>query len=537
MGGVSPHLGLEANLARRGRAVVGVVLVVAALDWMGWATGIGGLTRFYRTWPQMVPWTALWLAGLAAAILVQTGQPPRGRVLAGRGLAVMVGTCAVAVLTEYVTGRSLGLDQVWFGDAMRTLQSSWPGRPSPLTASSVLLLATAVALTRVDHRWMCVVWSVCVWGAGAIACVSGLPYVFGEMSVVGLTTSTRLAIATAVAVLLLVVATFVARPDRPPLAWVFARPDGVALLRLYGLAVGFVIFVALSRRAFLALSCGQNAAFALSLAVGMVMALGGGLRLRQQEQSLLKDRADAEMDRATWAERIGAAIVDGRLLVYSQPIVDIATRSAVDEELLVRLRAVDTDEILLPSEFLPQCEQHGLMPVIDRYMVGRAIDLARTGRRVSVNISGDTIGDTTVMGEILEALQTAGSAVTGNIMFEITETIALASPAIAKAFSQGMRDLNCRVALDDFGTGYGTFTELRLLDLYALKIDQSFVKNLLHDHDDERVVNTISYVARTYGLTTVAEGVEMDETLDKLAELGIDRAQGYVLGKPKPVVW
>ncbi len=537
MGGASPRLGLEANLARRGRAVVVIVLVVAALDWMGWATGIEGLTRVYRTWPQMVPWTALLLAVLAVAILVQTGQPSRGRVWAGIGMAVVVGACAVAVLAEYVSGRSLGLDQVWFGNAMRTLQSSWPGRPSPLTASSVTLLAAAVALTRVNRRWICVVWSVCVLGAGAIACVSGVAYVFGAMSVVGVTPSTRMAISTVLAVLLLVVATLMARPDRPPLAWLLARPDGVALLRLYGLAVGFVILVALSRLAFLALSFSQNAAFALSLAVGMVMALAGGFRLRHQEQSLLKDRADAEMERATWAERIGAAIVDGRLLVYSQPIVDIATRKKVDEELLARLRAVDTDEILTPSEFLPQCEQHGLMPVIDRYMIGRAIELARTGRRVSVNISGDTIGDTTVMGEILEALQIAGPAVTGKIMFEITETIAMASPAIAKAFSQGMRDLDCRVALDDFGTGYGTFTELRLLDLYALKIDQSFVKNLLHDHDDERVVNTISYVARTYGLTTVAEGVEMDETLDKLAELGIDRAQGYVFGMPKPVVW
>ncbi len=249
-----------------------------------------------------------------------------------------------------------------------------------------------------------------------------------------------------------------------------------------------------------------------------------------------KKAEQAAAERAMWQDRIGAAIDDGRLLVYSQPIVDIATRETVDEELLLRLRAIDTDEILPPSEFLPQCEQHRLMPMIDRYMVGRAIELAGTGRRVSVNITGETIGDATVMGEVFRALAAAGPAVTDKIMFEITETIALASPAIARAFSQGMHDLGCRVALDDFGTGYGTFTELRSLDLYALKIDQSFVKNILQDPDDERVVNTIAFVARTYGLTTVAEGVEVEQTLTRLAELGVDLAQGYVFGEPVPIV-
>lgn len=573
------------------------------------------------------------------------------------------------------------------------------------------------------------------------------------------------------------------RRGRPPLAWLLARPDGVALLRLYGLAAGFVALVALSRLAFLALGCSQNAAFALALAGGMVMALGGGFRLRHQEQSLLKQRAEAEMhyhiladnavdilghvrgrevvwmspsvetafgwpreqwigaditshrvhaddvgtvaallrevavgksaaarlrvstadgcfrwieargkpyidakgnidgmilasrlideqvaaeqqfktdrerfgavvanapsaisvcdlqlrytlvneafcqmfggisvgdvigrtqdqvlppdvlerskraavrqlagdsfveeesidvgaenvsvvtqrfslrdsagavaelvtlrtdvthrkraeqaaaDRALWAERIGAAIIDGRLMVYSQPIVDIATRQTVDEELLVRLRAVETDEVLPPSEFLPQCEQHGLMPLIDRYMVGRAIDLARIGRRVSVNISAYTVGDVATMDEILELLATAGPAVADHITFEITETTALGSPAIAKTFSQGMHKLGCQVALDDFGTGYGSFTDLRVLDLCELKIDQSFVKNMLQDSDDERAVSTIAYVAQTYGLTTVAEGVETEETLDRLGALGVDRAQGYVIGRPAPLAW
>ena len=244
----------------------------------------------------------------------------------------------------------------------------------------------------------------------------------------------------------------------------------------------------------------------------------------------------AAADRAKWRERISAAIGDGRLLVYSQPIVDISTREPVGEELLVRLRAIGSDEVLLPKEFLPQCGLHGLMPLIDRYMVDRAIELAHDGRNVSVNITGQTILDAPTMAAILEALTIAGPEVTDRITFEITETTAMASPAIAKAFSVSMRDRGCRVALDDFGTGYGTFTELRHLALYALKIDLSFVQKMLEDSEDERVVNTIVFVARTYGLTTIAEGVESQEVLEKLAELGADRAQGYFFGRPKPIV-
>lgn len=240
-------------------------------------------------------------------------------------------------------------------------------------------------------------------------------------------------------------------------------------------------------------------------------------------------------ERNRWRDRIEAAIADGNLLVYSQPIVDISTRETVQEELLARLRVAETGEILPPSEFIPQCERHYLMPVVDRYMIEQALVLARRGRQVSVNITGQSIGDAAAMNEILQMLTAAAPQVADKVIFEITETTAVASPDIAKAFSRRMRDLGYRVTLDDFGTGYGTFTELRHLALYSLKIDQSFVKDMLEDPDDERVVTTIISVARAYGLATVAEGVESEAVLEKLAELRADRAQGHLLGEPMPI--
>lgn len=237
-------------------------------------------------------------------------------------------------------------------------------------------------------------------------------------------------------------------------------------------------------------------------------------------------------ERAYWRTRVAEAIRDDRLLVFSQPIVDIATGAPVCEELLVRLRPEDGGEVLLPSQFLPQCERHRLMPVIDQYMARRAIEFARCGRSVSVNITGQTVADASAMEVIFRELSEVGPSVAGRITFEITETIALASPVLAKTFSAHMRDRGCRVALDDFGTGYGTFTELRHLALHALKIDRSFVRHILDDRDDERVVSTIIFVAKTYGLTTVAEGVESQVVLDRLVELGAERAQGYLFGRP-----
>jgi hypothetical protein len=163
---------------------VGLVVFIAAVDWVGWATGIHQLTRINPSWPPMTPWSALWLAALAAAILVQAGHPSRGRVWAGQSLAAVVGALAVAMFMEYATARSFGLDHVWFGEGVRTLQSSWPGRPSPQTASAVLLLATAVVLTRLEPRWTWVVRLVCMASVGMVAFVAAAAYLFDAMALV-----------------------------------------------------------------------------------------------------------------------------------------------------------------------------------------------------------------------------------------------------------------------------------------------------------------------------------------------------------------
>ncbi len=323
----------RAALARLGRVAAVIVLVVAALDWVGWAAGADGLTRVYRPWPPMVPWSALWLAGLAVAILLESGTPSRARVWAARSVAMVVGVLALTVLAEYVTGRSPGLDQLWFGVAERALQFSWPGRPSPQTAVAVVLLAAAVAAIRWDRRWSRLVFPVCVIGGGLIPLVTVAGYLFGARALVFVGRSTGMAILTALALLLVVVATAVSRPDRPPLAWLLSRPDRGALLRLYGLAVGFPILVALLRLIFLALGRSENVAFALSVLICVAVTCVIGFRLRREEQDLLiekeqlaRERADAEARYRILADNAVDVIVHlrGSEIVWISPSVEAA---------------------------------------------------------------------------------------------------------------------------------------------------------------------------------------------------------------------
>lgn len=301
MDGPGSDVRVEAAVAWCRRSAVAAVFALAALTLSGWATGIDMLTRVYPTWPQMMPWTALWLAALGAAILAQSGHPSRRRVWMGRGLAAAVGALAGVTLWEYATGASHGLDELWFGDAVRLTQWTWPGRPSPQTAVSALVLAAAIALIRVD-RGTRVVWPACMAIAAAIPFVTVGAYLFNALALVGYSPSTGQALMTALALLLLVMATSLSRPDRSPLAWVLARPDRKSLLRLAATLAGFPVVVALARPLVLRLGLGEHAEWTFSILLGTVIVGAITFFFIQREQKLLiekeqvsQERADAEM--------------------------------------------------------------------------------------------------------------------------------------------------------------------------------------------------------------------------------------------------
>jgi PAS domain S-box-containing protein len=247
-----------------------------------------------------------------------------------------------------------------------------------------------------------------------------------------------------------------------------------------------------------------------------------------------RERESARREREDWVNRIGSALEDERMLVFSQPIIDLSTGGQVSSELLVRMRTPgDRPELLMPEHFLEPAERFGVVQLIDIWMVRRATALP-VGIVPQVNLSAITMCDERARREIVELLNAAPEAA-GRIVFEITETAAAQHLEAARAFAHEVERLGCRLALDDFGTGFGSFTYLRSLPVSYIKIDLSFVRNLVESLDDRRVVQSIIGIAKQFDLATIAEGVENQATLELLGELGADYAQGFHLGSPTPL--
>ncbi len=261
---------------------------------------------------------------------------------------------------------------------------------------------------------------------------------------------------------------------------------------------------------------------------GVVVTFRDMTEAREREAKLV-----ADLEAATTLAAIYAAMDEDRLVLHAQPIFDVATGALVEEELLVRMIAPD-GSVVGPGAFLPVAEATGTILDIDRWVVGRAATLAASGRRVAVNLSARSVGREDVLTTIEQALATSGAA-PSTLSFEVTETALTDDVDRADAFATRLAGMGCRLALDDFGTGYGTLTYLKRLPVQVLKIDVEFVRDATRDPSSRKVVEAVVGIARSFGLLTVAEGVEDAATLDLLRELGVDRAQGFHLGRPAPV--
>src|SRR5436190_17799810 len=232
--------------------------------------------------------------------------------------------------------------------------------------------------------------------------------------------------------------------------------------------------------------------------------------------------------------RLRRTLTGDHLLAYSQPILDQRRRSIVQEELLVRMR-VAHDGVIDPKDFLPEAERCGLVGIIDQWMVSQGVAMARRGRRAEVNLSARSLGDGDLMTELQVAILGArGSA--QDLIFEITETAAFEHFDAALDFAERLTRLGCSFALDDFGTGFGSLTHLRRLPVRFLKIDRSFIRDVAHDSQDQAMVRGIVAIARELGVLTVAEGIEDEATLALLRDYGVDYAQGFLIGRPAPIV-
>jgi diguanylate cyclase (GGDEF)-like protein/PAS domain S-box-containing protein len=244
-------------------------------------------------------------------------------------------------------------------------------------------------------------------------------------------------------------------------------------------------------------------------------------------------------DRLTWTERIRKALDEDLFVLYCQPILDLRSNEISQYELLLRMPGT-SGELLLPASFLYTAERFDLIRGIDRWVMSRAIQLIaderRAGRdlRLEVNVSGRSVADPELPGFIVEQLE-AASVDPAQLILEVTETAAIGNMDEARRFVARLTDIGCCFALDDFGAGFGSFYYLKYLSLDYLKIDGEFIRNLPASTTDQLILRSIVQMANGLGKKTIAEFVGNQESLQLLREHGVQYAQGYYIGRPRPL--
>jgi EAL domain-containing protein (putative c-di-GMP-specific phosphodiesterase class I) len=237
-----------------------------------------------------------------------------------------------------------------------------------------------------------------------------------------------------------------------------------------------------------------------------------------------------------WLARLRRALREDRFILHYQPIMDLASGEVSHHEALVRLADDPQAPPLAPGAWMAAAERYGLIAQIDRVVVSKAVrQLAQepAGVGVAVNLSALSIVDGEMLGHIAREL--ARHAVSApRLTLEVTETAAISDMARAQAFCEGAAALGCPLALDDFGVGFGSFYYVKRLPFSCLKIDGEFIRGLCGSEHDRLMVKALVDVARGMKMRTIAEWVGDEDTLDLLSELGVDGAQGFQVGRPRP---
>jgi diguanylate cyclase (GGDEF)-like protein/PAS domain S-box-containing protein len=240
-----------------------------------------------------------------------------------------------------------------------------------------------------------------------------------------------------------------------------------------------------------------------------------------------------------WSDRVREAIEQGRFIIHAQPILDMARNEVSQYELLIRMRG-DDGSLVPPAAFLDTAERFNLIQGLDRWMAQQAIRLVESHKRagkdlvLEVNLSGKTLADQDFATAIGREIVRSGIE-PSNLIFEVTETAAVADLDQARRFAESLIQMGCRFALDDFGSGFASFYYLKHLPISILKIDGEFIKDLPRTPTDQLIVKALVEVAEGMGMKTVGEFVEDDATLDILRNLGVTYAQGYYIGRPAAV--
>ena len=247
-------------------------------------------------------------------------------------------------------------------------------------------------------------------------------------------------------------------------------------------------------------------------------------------------RRSAEM---SFVSQIQDALVNDRFELYSQPIHALQSDSQRHHtEILLRMLD-ENSEIMLPSEFISAAERYHLMPAIDRWVVNKSLAMLAEFDRdellngtFAINLSGQSLGEDDFLDFVHSQIEKSGVP-PACICFEITETAAVANLSKASEFIESLGAINCTFSLDDFGAGISSFGYLKNLPVDILKIDGAIVKDIATDEASVAMVVAINEVGHAMNLRTIAEYAETDAIMERLKAIGVDYAQGYLIGEPE----
>jgi diguanylate cyclase (GGDEF)-like protein len=255
-----------------------------------------------------------------------------------------------------------------------------------------------------------------------------------------------------------------------------------------------------------------------------------------QNLSIIRRHDDMQL-----VSQIQQALDGDAFELLAQPIMSLKDDDApLRYEILLRMR--DNDGETIPtSAFFSAAERYKLMPQIDRWVTSSTLTrLAEITKIVgdfdavfSINLSGQSLSDDDILEFIDDELEESGLP-PKTLCFEITESAAISNLHKAQSFIDALRDRGCTISLDDFGAGLSSFAYLKNFKVDSLKIDGSFIRDITDNRISESMVAAITQVAKVMELETVAEYVECEATRKLIAELGVDFAQGHVVGKPVP---
>ncbi|WP_345884441.1 putative bifunctional diguanylate cyclase/phosphodiesterase [Shewanella algae] len=261
---------------------------------------------------------------------------------------------------------------------------------------------------------------------------------------------------------------------------------------------------------------------------------------------LLYDSSDPRLKRLysemTASVDVLGALANDRFELYFQEIRPLeATDSGMHLEILLRMYQ-EEGEMLSPAIFLPAAERYNLASRVDRWVIdhlllwgNRHLELWQSLSLVSLNLSASSLEDEEFM-DWLEMRLLAEPELVDKLCIEITETSVLSQLEQAHRLIELLKPLGCKLAMDDFGAGFSSFAYLKQLAVDYVKIDGQFVLNLCEDKADQAIIAAMCQLGRQMEFQTIAEFVETEAIVAKLQELGVDYAQGYAIGKPRPLL-